>query len=146
MEREETAVIIIPSDSRLLLEHLAIRAFSALYVPLLMHYLGECTHVSNTLRTDRQLIEACLAGETQAFAILVDRYRYPVFGLCVGYTKDFDAAEDAAQEAFIASYLGLGTLHEPEGFGPWLKRIAENECRMWLRRQRRQVPLGPEIS
>ncbi len=96
------------------------------------------------MRTDRQLVEACLAGETQAFAALVDRYRYPVYGLCVGFTKDFDAAEDAAQEAFIASYLKLGNLHEPDGFGPWVKRIAINQCRMWRRRQRRLVPLTPE--
>ncbi len=55
------------------------------------------------VKDDRQLVEACLAGEVQAFAALVDRYRYPVYGICLGYTKDFDAAEDAAQEAFIAS-------------------------------------------
>ena len=105
--------------------------------------MGECTQ-SIMVRTDRQLVEACLAGETQAFAALVDRYRYPVYGLCVSYTKDFDAAEDAAQEAFIASYLNLGSLPEPDGFGPWLKRIATNQCWMWGRRQRRQKPLGPE--
>ena len=96
------------------------------------------------MKDDRQLVEACLAGEVQAFAALVDRYRYPVYGICLGYTKDFDAAEDAAQEAFIASYLKLGNLPEPEAFGPWLQRIAVNQCRMWWRRQRRRTSLGEE--
>ena len=44
---------------------------------------------------DAQLVEACLEGDHRAYAVLVDRYRYPVFGLCLSYVKDFDAAEDA---------------------------------------------------
>ena len=98
------------------------------------------------MSSDRQLVAECLAGEAQAFARLVDRYRSPVYGICLGQTKDFDAAEDAAQEAFIASYLGLGRLPDPDAFGPWLKRIAVNQCRMWRRRQRRLVRLGPEAE
>ena len=50
---------------------------------------------------DAHLVEACLEGDYRAYAALVDRYRYPVFGLCLSYVKDFDAAEDAAQEALI---------------------------------------------
>ena len=86
---------------------------------------------------DAQLVEACLEGDHRAYAVLVDRDRYPVFGLCLSYVKDFDAAEDAAQEALIAAYLKLESLPEPQKFGPWLRTIAANQCRMWLRRQRR---------
>lgn len=73
---------------------------------------------------------------------LVNRYRYRVFGLCLGYTGDFDSAEDAAQEAFVAAYLGLHSLADPTFFGPWLKRIAINQCRMQWRRAQRWRPLG----
>lgn len=77
--------------------------------------------------------------------MLVDRYRYPVYGICLWYTRgDFDAAEDATQEAFIASWLKLRDLSDPDYFGPWLKRIALNECRMWRREQRRRVSLSEE--
>ena len=94
---------------------------------------------------DAQLVEACLEGDHRAYAVLVDRYRYPVFGLCLSYVKDFDAAEDAAQEALIAAYLKLESLPEPQKFGPWLRTIAANQCRMWLRRQRRQVAIDEEM-
>lgn len=96
------------------------------------------------MRTDRQLVEACLQGEGRAFAGLVERYRHPVYGICLGFTRDFDVAEDAAQEAFIASFLKLGALPDPDRFGPWLRRIAVNQCRMWHRRQRRSVRLSSE--
>ena len=56
---------------------------------------------------DGHLVEACLEGDARAFAVLVGRYRYPVYGLCLSYTRDFDAAEDAAQEALIAAYARL---------------------------------------
>ena len=93
---------------------------------------------------DAQLVEACLEGDHRAYAVLVDRYRYPVFGLCLSYVKDFDTAEDAAQEALVAAYLKLESLPEPQKFGPWLRTIAANQCRMWLRRQRRQVAFDEE--
>ena len=51
---------------------------------------------------DERLVEACLEGDARAFAVLVGRYRYPVYGLCLSYIRDFDAAEDAAQEALAA--------------------------------------------
>ena len=93
---------------------------------------------------DAQLVVACLEGDHRAYAVLVDRYRYPVFGLCLSFVKDFDAAEDVAQEALVAAYLKLENLPEPERFGPWLRTIAANQCRMWLRRQRRQVAIDEE--
>ena len=96
------------------------------------------------MQTDRQLVEACLRGENRAFSGLVERYRHPVYGICLGYTRDFDVAADAAQEAFIASFLKLEGLPDPDRFGPWLKRIAVNQCHMWHRRQRRLVRLSEE--
>ena len=95
---------------------------------------------------DAQLVEACLEGDHRAYAVLVDRYRYALFGLCLSYVKDFDAAEDAAQEALIKAFLKLESLPVPNGFGPWLRTIAANQCRMWLRRQRRQIAIDGETA
>jgi len=87
------------------------------------------------LTTDQDLVEASLCGDVQAFSVLVERYRYAVFGLCLNYTRDFDVAEDAAQEAFVKAFLKLRDLANPERFAPWLRQVAVNECHMW-RRQR----------
>ena len=59
------------------------------------------------MKEDRHLVGACLRGDTRAFGALVERYRYAVYGLCLGYTRDFDAAEEAAQEALVTSFLKL---------------------------------------
>ena len=102
------------------------------------------TDVSTT--NDRDLVEASLGGDVQAFARLVERYRYAVFGLCLSCTRDFDAAEDAAQEAFIKAFLKLRSLEAGDRFAPWLRQIAVNECRMGYRRRAEPLPESVEKS
>ena len=96
---------------------------------------------------DAQLVEACLEGDHRAYALLVDRYRYPVFGLCLSYVKDFDAAEDAAQEALIAAYLKLESLPAPQKFGPVAAGPSPPiSAGCGLRRQRRQVAIDEDMA
>jgi RNA polymerase sigma-70 factor (ECF subfamily) len=78
-----------------------------------------------------------LEGDHRAFAVLVDRYRYPVFGLCLIYVKDFDAAEDAAQEAFLSAWRAIGG-YRGGSFQAWILRIAGNQCRDELRKRKRR--------
>lgn len=92
----------------------------------------------------QQLVTACLGGDEHAFEKLVNRYRYPVFGLCLGYVGDFDVAEDMAQETFVSAYMNLHSLADPKFLGPWLKRIAINRCRSQWRRGQRLTALDNE--
>lgn len=88
---------------------------------------------------DRDLVQASLRGDIRAFACLVERYRYAVFGLCLNHTRDFDAAEEAVQEAFIKAFLKLRNLADGERFAPWLRQIAVNESRMGHRHRRESL-------
>ncbi|HDH99684.1 MAG TPA: sigma-70 family RNA polymerase sigma factor, partial [Firmicutes bacterium] len=90
---------------------------------------------------DRELVGACLRGDTEAFSRLVERYKDAVYGLALSYTNDFDAARDIAQESFIKAFLALRTLSDPAKFGIWLRTITVNQCRMWLRGRRSHIPL-----
>jgi RNA polymerase sigma-70 factor (ECF subfamily) len=94
------------------------------------------------LESDRDLVESSLRGDTSAFAALVDRYRYAVFGLCLGHTQDVDAAEDITQEVLIKAFLKLRDLRDLDRFAPWLRRIAANACRTWRRRPIGHTSLG----
>jgi len=92
------------------------------------------------MRPDGELVQASLSGDLKAFAALINRYRYAVYGLCLSYMHNRDTAEDTAQEAFIKAFLKLRSLAAPHRFAPWLKQIAANECRMWQRRRRDHFP------
>lgn len=77
-----------------------------------------------------------------AFTELTRRYRNLAFGVAVSILRDFELAEDAAQEAFIAGYFGLDQLQEPEAFPGWPRGIVRHQCHRILRKRRwGEVPL-----
>ena len=63
-------------------------------------------------------------------------------------THDAAAAEDIAQEAFLAALRRLDRFDRRRPFGPWLHRIAVNRAIDWTRsrRLRGEVPLEDRIS
>jgi RNA polymerase sigma-70 factor (ECF subfamily) len=75
--------------------------------------------------TDEQIVVAAiLAGDRDAFRILVDREAPAVVRACHRILGDFAEAEDIAQEAFVTAYRSLGTWRGDGPFGAWLARIA----------------------
>jgi RNA polymerase sigma factor (sigma-70 family) len=57
------------------------------------------------------------------------------------------AADDLAQEVFVAAWRSLPKLRDPDRFGPWLHRIALNRCRSAVRATARvrEIPIGPHL-
>jgi RNA polymerase sigma-70 factor (ECF subfamily) len=91
-------------------------------------------------RSDEQLVAATLAGNREAFGELVARHRDSVFSLANGRLRDFEAAGDATQEAFLKAYLDLADLRDPAKFRAWVQRIAERIVITVARRPRREIP------
>jgi RNA polymerase sigma-70 factor (ECF subfamily) len=88
------------------------------------------------------LIERSQGGDLDAFNALVLAYQGQVYNLCLRMLGSPQAAEDAAQEAFIAAYRAVPRFRGGR-FRAWLLRIAANACYDELRRRRSrpQVPL-----
>src|ERR671935_1562141 len=71
-------------------------------------------------------------------------------------THDAQAAEDIAQESFLAAIRALDSFDRRRPFGPWLHRIVVNRAIDWTRARalRREVELadagtpeqGPDVS
>ena len=58
---------------------------------------------------DAELVAQCLAGETAAFDVLVERHRRQVYQLCYRFAGNHEDASDLAQDAFLRAYRALGT-------------------------------------
>jgi RNA polymerase sigma-70 factor (ECF subfamily) len=97
---------------------------------------------------DAALVRKSLAGEAEAFAMLIRRHERRVFALAsagLGGPARRADVEDCAQECLLAGYRGLGALRKPEEFGPWLLGIAKNQIRQSLKRRgRRRESTLPE--
>ena len=84
--------------------------------------------------TDQDVVKSCLAGDTNAYATLVERYGSRVFNIALRITADADAAKDCAQEAFIRAYRALHQYDPALPFGPWLYRITTNASLNYVER------------
>ncbi len=87
------------------------------------------------------LIAAAQDGDLKAFNQLVLNYQTIVYNVAYRILGDGDMAADAAQEAFISAYRGIGQFRGGS-FKGWLMRIATNACYDQLRAKKRR-PVAP---
>lgn len=83
------------------------------------------------------LIAAAQHGDLDAFNRLVLAYQEQVYNLALRFLSDEDAAEDAAQTAFISAFQNLRSFRGGS-FRAWLLRITSNYCLDELRRMKRK--------
>lgn len=100
--------------------------------------------------TDAQAIADVLAGNADAFGILIRRYQAAHFRFAARMLGDADDADDALQSAFLRAYRQLHTCRDRDRFSAWLFQIVINECRTLAfrrdRRERRMVRDEREID
>lgn len=98
-------------------------------------YTSDRTSPLPHLDEDRATVARVLAGDRDAFRVLVDRESAAVVRACHRVLGDLHEAEDAAQEAFVTAYRALGTWRQDGPFAAWLRRIA---VRIAIRRSQRR--------
>jgi RNA polymerase sigma-70 factor, ECF subfamily len=87
--------------------------------------------------SDGAIVRRVLAGDDDAYAVLVARYRARFARYAMHMLGNREDAEDALQDAFVRAWRGLGRCREPECFDAWLFRILANRCRTRGTRRRR---------
>lgn len=100
------------------------------------------------MKTDwNGLVTRAQKGDRDAFDALVRAFRDMAVAYGYSVLKDFHAAEDAAQEAFIQAFLDLPRLRVPAAFPAWLRRIVFKYCDRATRRGRLPTrPFDPETD
>jgi RNA polymerase sigma-70 factor, ECF subfamily len=83
--------------------------------------------------SDDHLIARTLAGETEAFSLLVRRWERPIYSLTLRMLGRDEDARDACQEAFLAAFRNLNKFRGDAKFSSWMYRIALNACHTRLR-------------
>ncbi len=83
---------------------------------------------------DEELVSQTLAGDRDAFGVLVHKYQDMVFAYAFQKVRNETDAEDVMQEVFLRAYRNLYALRHPYRFRSWLYTIMSNECNRWLAR------------
>jgi RNA polymerase sigma-70 factor, ECF subfamily len=93
---------------------------------------------------DASLVLAVRAGDNAAYGQLIERHGARIHALCFRLCGRAGVAPELAHDSFVEAYLKLEQLREPALFSAWLRRIALNVCRMWLRRRPRELSFDEE--
>lgn len=92
--------------------------------------------------SDESLMLDFLDGRTDAFEVLVRRYREELHQFLVRFLGSPAAADDVFQEAFLQVFQSAHTFDPARRFRPWLFTIAANKARDWHRRHRSRGALS----
>src|SRR5581483_1437966 len=92
------------------------------------------------------MVERIRDGDADAYASIVRRFQDMAVGYGYSILRDFQMAEDAAQEAFFEAYRELAKLREPAAFPGWFRRIVFKHCDRLIRgKSLLQVPLEDAV-
>lgn len=95
---------------------------------------------------DRALMLRVKAGDTTAFATLVDKYRQPVLNFVFRHIPDATEAEDLAQVVFVQVWKSAPRYEASARFSTFLFTVAKNLCLNELRRRSRHPAESLEAS
>ncbi|GAB1857097.1 RNA polymerase sigma factor [Flavobacteriaceae bacterium MHTCC 0001] len=75
---------------------------------------------------DQHYINQTLNGDTNAFAVLVNRYKDMVYTLTFRMLKHREEAEEVSQDTFVKMYKSLNRFKGDSKFSTWVYKIAYN--------------------
>ncbi|MDT7828098.1 RNA polymerase sigma factor [Pricia sp. S334] len=85
-------------------------------------------------KNEKQLIKRSASGNREAQRRLYDMYAPKMLGVCRGYIKDLQFAEDVMVTGFVKVFKHLGTFRHEGSFEGWVRRIMVRESISFLRK------------
>jgi RNA polymerase sigma-70 factor (ECF subfamily) len=93
---------------------------------------------SSAATDDEAVVRRVLGGDTEAFALLVERHEAAVWRIVAAGLGERGSVENLVQQCFVSAYETLGRYRPGHDFGAWLRGIARNLAREELRRLGRE--------
>jgi len=86
---------------------------------------------------DADAVRECLAGNSEAFGVLVKKYQQPIYNLALRMLREPEDAMDVSQTVFIKAFEKLDSYNPAHRFFSWIYRIAINESINFSKRSKR---------
>ena len=91
------------------------------------------------MANESELLQASVAGSTEAFGSIVEQYQSLICGITYSATGNLSKSEELAQETFLRAWKGLAGLKEPGKFRGWLCTIARNVVKTSIKQRGRDA-------
>src|SRR5688500_11862517 len=93
-------------------------------------------------RTDADLVQDFVAGNSAALGELYDRFAAGLYDTAAAMLRDRDGASDVVQDVFCVAATKLGQLRDPTRVKPWLYAIARHEIFRRTKQRSRSTPFS----
>jgi RNA polymerase sigma-70 factor (ECF subfamily) len=93
------------------------------------------------MSTTEELVNSARGGEQAAFGELVRLYERAAIITAYAVLRDYHAAQDAVQDAFLNAYANLDQLRNTAAFGPWILRAVRRRA-LLAQKKRRTEPIA----
>jgi len=93
---------------------------------------------------DPRLVKECLAGNEEAWSVLIDKYKALIYSIPVKYGLPSHEAADVFQATCMELLTRLPELREPKALPKWLMQVAHHQCYRVKRQQQRLVSRDAE--
>jgi RNA polymerase sigma factor (sigma-70 family) len=93
---------------------------------------------------DTRLVKECIAGNEEAWSLLIDKYKALIYSIPVKYGLPPHEASDVFQSTCMELLTRLPQLREPRALPKWLMEVAHHQCHRVKRQQQRLVSRDAE--
>ena len=101
--------------------------------------------VRKSSSSDERMIKACLKGDSEAWAALIDKYKNLIYSIPIKFGMHQDAA-DIFQAVCVDLMSELKNLREHRALPKWLMETCYHRCLQHRRQAGRMVELEPEYA
>lgn len=92
--------------------------------------------------SDEELIAAFQRGSSEAFNVIVARYKNPLTNFAYRFLGDYDDSDDIVQETFVRVFRNKHSYRPQAKFSTWIYTIAGNLAKSRLRQRERHRVLS----
>ena len=93
---------------------------------------------------DTRLVKECLAGNEEAWSLLIDKYKALIYSIPVKYNLPPHEAADVFQLTCMELLTRLPQLREPRALPKWVMPVTHHQCYRVKRQQQRLVSRDAE--
>ena len=83
-----------------------------------------------------EFVRKARAGDKDAFGVLYNNTYNQAFYTVKSMIKDDDAVNDILQDSYVKAFLHMDSFKGDDKFLPWIKQIAANTARDWLKKKK----------
>jgi RNA polymerase sigma factor (sigma-70 family) len=88
---------------------------------------------------EKQLLADCLRHRADAQRQLYERYKIPMYRLCLRYAANNAEAEDLLQEGFIKVFSDLHQFRGEGALGGWIRQVVLRTALQYLRKRMKEA-------